>query len=357
MFSALENLKIRIEGGSHSERISLFVDGLPKGIKIDKKKLQKYVDRRKAQKAAYSTSRIEGDIVNFASGINENGELTGDTLEAYVLNTSQHSNDYTNLKNTPRPGHADFVASVKYGGKLDMNGGGPFSGRMTLAICILGGIAKQILLKNNIEVEGYISSIAGITSKSYKDSIISLDEIKNADPLFRVLDENKAKLMKEKISEAKENLDSVGGMVDCIAYNVPVGIGGPLFEGFEGKVSYAMFAIPAVKGVEFGAGFDISNMKGSTANDCFYYDENKKVKTYTNNNGGINGGITNGMPITMRVAFKPVPSIARPQKTINIETKENTIIEIKGRHDACIVPRAVVCVESMLLICLLDSLI
>ncbi len=357
MFSALENLKIRIEGGSHSERISLFVDGLPKGARIDKKKLQEYVDRRKAQKAAYSTSRLEGDVINFASGINENGELTGETLEAYVLNTSQHSNDYSNLKNTPRPGHADYVASVKYGGKLDMNGGGPFSGRMTLTICILGGIAKQILLEKNIEVEAYISSIGGVISKSYKDSLVSLDEIKKVDPLFRVLDENKANLMKEKISEAKENLDSIGGMIDCIAYNVPVGIGGPLFEGFEGKVAYAMFAIPAVKGVEFGAGFDISTMKGSKSNDCFYYNENKKVKTYTNNNGGINGGITNGMPITMRVAFKPVPSIARPQKTINMETKENTIIEIKGRHDACIVPRAVVCVESMLLICLLDSLI
>ena len=163
--------------------------------------------------------------------------------------------------------------------------------------------------------------------------------------------------MLEKIQQAAANKDSVGGVVEAIAYNLPVGLGGPLFESMEGKISYAMFAVPAVKGIEFGSGFDISKMTGSTANDCFYYDENKNVKTYTNNNGGINGGITNGMPLTIRVALKPTPSIAQEQKTIDMATKTNTTIQIKGRHDSCIVPRAVVCVESVLALCILDSII
>ena len=357
MFSALDKLKIEIYGASHAEKISLFVEGLPKGKKINIQELQEYVDRRKAQKAAFSTARLEGDVIHFASGITEDGTLTGEKLEAYVLNTSQHSNDYNNLVNTPRPGHADYVAKVKYKGEMDMRGGGIFSGRMTLTICILGGIARQLLREYGVDVEAYISSIAGIKSTSYKDKDLTIEEINKANPLFRVLDEEKGAQMMEKISEAKSNMDSVGGTVDCMAFNVPVGLGGPLFEGFEGKLAYAMFAVPAVKGVEFGAGFDISNMKGSTANDGFYYDDNKVVKTYTNNNGGINGGITNGMPITLRVAFKPTPSIAQKQKTINMETKENVELEIKGRHDACIVPRAVVCVESVVEIALLDSLL
>lgn len=356
MLSSLDNLKIEINGASHAESIDVTVWGIPKGIEIDLDELQEYVDRRKARKTIYSTKRLEEDKINVLSGI-ENGVTTGDAIKCVVYNLDPHSNDYTKLQDTPRPSHADYVAKVKYNGKEDMRGGGRFSGRMTLTICILGGIAKQILKKHNIQVEGYVQSIAGINSTSYKDRDIKAEEIQALDNSFRVIDLDKKELMLEKIQQAAANKDSVGGVVEAIAYNLPVGLGGPLFESMEGKISYAMFAVPAVKGIEFGSGFDISKMTGSTANDCFYYDENKNVKTYTNNNGGINGGITNGMPLTIRVALKPTPSIAQEQKTIDMATKTNTTIQIKGRHDSCIVPRAVVCVESVLALCILDSII
>ena len=356
MLSSLDNLKIEINGASHAESIDVTVWGIPQGIKIDLDELQEYVDRRKARKTIYSTKRLEEDKINVLSGI-ENGVTTGDAIKCVVYNLDPHSSDYTKLQDTPRPSHADYVAKVKYNGKEDMRGGGRFSGRMTLTICILGGIAKQILKNHNIQVEGYVQSIAGINSTSYKDRDIKAEEIQALDNSFRVIDLDKKELMLEKIQQAAANKDSVGGVVEAIAYNLPVGLGGPLFESMEGKISYAMFAVPAVKGIEFGSGFDISKMTGSTANDCFYYDENKNVKTYTNNNGGINGGITNGMPLTIRVALKPTPSIAQEQKTIDMATKTNTTIQIKGRHDSCIVPRAVVCVESVLALCILDSII
>lgn len=356
MLSSLDNLKIEINGASHAESIDVTVWGIPQGIEIDLDELQEYVDRRKARKTIYSTKRLEEDKINVLSGI-ENGVTTGDAIKCVVYNLDPHSNDYTKLQDTPRPSHADYVAKVKYNGKEDMRGGGRFSGRMTLTICILGGIAKQILKNHNIQVEGYVQSIAGINSTSYKDRDIKAEEIQALDDKFRVIDLDKKELMLEKIQQAAANKDSVGGVVEAIAYNLPVGLGGPLFESMEGKISYAMFAVPAVKGIEFGSGFDISKMTGSTANDCFYYDENKNVKTYTNNNGGINGGITNGMPLTIRVALKPTPSIAQEQKTIDMATKTNTTIQIKGRHDSCIVPRAVVCVESVLALCILDSII
>lgn len=356
MLSKLENLKIEINGASHAESIDVTVWGIPKGQSIDVEKLQEYVDRRKARRTVYSTKRLEEDKINVLSGI-ENGLTTGDPIKCVVYNKDPHSNDYTKLQDTPRPSHADYVAKVKYNGQEDMRGGGRFSGRMTLTICILGGIAKQLLEKKGIAVEGYVQSIAGINSTSYKDRDILASEIEDLDSSFRVLDLDKKELMLKSIQEAASQKDSVGGVVEAIAYNLPVGLGGPLFESMEGKISYAMFAVPAVKGIEFGKGFEISNMRGSSANDCFYYDDNKNVKTYTNNNGGINGGITNGMPLTIRVALKPTPSIAQQQKTINMATKTNTTIEIKGRHDACIVPRAVVCVESVLALCVLDSLI
>ena len=356
MLSSLDNLKIEINGASHAESIDVTVWGIPQGIKIDLDELQEYVDRRKARKTIYSTKRLEEDKINVLSGI-ENGVTTGDAIKCVVYNLDPHSSDYTKLQDTPRPSHADYVAKVKYNGKEDMRGGGRFSGRMTLTICILGGIAKQILKSHNIQVEGYVQSIANINSTSYKDRDIKAEEIQALDNSFRVIDLDKKELMLEKIQQAAANKDSVGGVVEAIAYNLPVGLGGPLFESMEGKISYAMFAVPAVKGIEFGSGFDISKMTGSTANDCFYYDENKNVKTYTNNNGGINGGITNGMPLTIRVALKPTPSIAQEQNTIDMATKTNTTIQIKGRHDSCIVPRAVVCVESVLALCILDSII
>lgn len=356
MLSSLENLKVEIKGASHSEKIEVIISNIPKGKKIDLVKLQEYVDRRKARKTIYSTKRLEEDKIEVLSGI-ENSMTTGEDIHCVVYNKDPHSNDYKALEFKPRPSHADYVAYVKYDGKEDMRGGGRFSGRMTLTLCILGGIAKQLMENMNINVDAYVSQIGDVKATSYMDREISHEEIVALDPAFRVIGEDKKEKMLELITNCAQDMDSIGGVVECIAYNVPVGLGGPLLESLEGKISYAMFAVPAIKGIEFGAGFEISKMRGSQANDCFYYDENKNVKTYTNNNGGINGGISNGMPITLKVALKPTPSIAKEQKTIDMISKENTTIAIKGRHDACIVPRAVVCVESVVNLCILDSLV
>jgi len=354
MLNNFRHLDVEILGASHADRITLRVKGLPQGKRIDLDELQAFVDRRRASINAFSTKRIEKDIIHISSGM-VNGVLDGKLFEAYVLNENRHSSDYDNLKDTPRPSHADYAAYVKWNGKEDMRGGGKFSGRMTLTICILGGIAKQLLRDYGIDVEAYISSIGGIKASSYKDEIPSIDSFNGIDNIFRVL-KNKDAVEKEIEKVASEG-DSIGGTIECIAYNVMPGLSDTLFESLEGKISSSLFAIPAVKGVEFGLGFDISSQRGSQANDEFYYDEEKKVRTYSNNNGGINGGIANGMPITMRVAIKPTPSISKPQRTINLKTKENVILEIKGRHDACIVPRAVAPVEAAVAIALLDCIL
>ena len=354
MLNNFDKLKVEILGASHSERITLKVQGLPKGKKIDLDELQAFVDRRRAKLSAYSTKRIEQDLVHVESGL-ENGVLTGDLFEAYVLNTNKKSNDYDNLKYTPRPSHADYAAYVKWDGKEDMVGGGKFSGRMTVAICILGGIAKQLLREYGISVEAYVSSIGNIKASSYKDSLPTLESFKDLDQSFRLF-KNKEEI-ENLIQEVASQQDSIGGSIECIAYNVKAGLSDALFDSMEGKISSTLFAIPAIKGIEFGSGFDLCEMQGSKANDEFYYDEDKKVKTYTNNNGGINGGITNGMPITLRVAVKPTPSISKEQRSINLLTKENVKLEIHGRHDACIVPRAVAPVEAGVAIAILDSIL
>ena len=349
----LNRLKVEITGASHADRITIKVQGLPKGKKIDLDELQAFVDRRRAKASAYSTKRIEGDVINIASGLDGN-VLNGDIFEAYVLNTNTKSSDYENIKDTPRPSHADYVAYEKWHGKEDMVGGGKFSGRMTVAICILGGIAKQLLSKKDVDVEAYISSIGNIQASTYKDALPSVDSFKELDQSFRVF--KKKDEIDKLIEDTASNADSIGGVVECIVYNAPIGLQDTLFDSMEGKLSEAIFAIPAVKGVEFGLGFDITKLNGSKANDEFYYD-GEKVKTYSNNNGGINGGITNGMPILMRVAIKPTPSIGKVQRTINLKTKENVEIQIKGRHDACIVPRAVAPIEASVAITILDSML
>ena len=354
MLNNLDNLKINILGASHADRITLIVDGLPKGKKIDLDALQKFVDRRKASNSAFSTKRLEQDKVHIASGLKD-GVLTGERFEAYVENENVRSKDYSSILDTPRPSHADYVAYVKWTGKEDMRGGGKFAGRLTVAIFILGGIAKQLLREYGIDVEAYVSSIGNIKASSYKDEIPSADSFKGLNDSFRLFaKQDEITALIEKTASEK---DSIGGVIECIAYNVKPGISDTLFDSLEGKISSCVFAVPAVKGIEFGAGFDITQMTGSIANDEFYYDENGNVKTYTNNNGGINGGISNGMPITIAVAIKPTPSIAKVQRTINVKTKENTTIEIQGRHDACIVPRAVAPIESAMAIAILDSMI
>ncbi len=345
-------LKVEIFGASHSSEIGVIVNGFKKE-KVCLRKLQKFVDRRKAKVAAYSTKRLEQDKIIIESG-RTNGYLCGE-FKAVIKNTNQNSKDYSNLIVAPRPSHADFVAWQKYGEKFDYRGGGKFSGRLTAPMCIAGGLCKQILEKKGITINAYISQIGLVKGASYKDTDIEKIDLNNLDKDFPLLDDGKKEKMLEVIENARANLDSLGGVIECVIKGVPIGAGEYMFDSLESIISHLAFAVPAVKGIEFGSGFDLASMYGSQANDCFYY-EGDKVKTKTNNNGGINGGMANGMPITFRVVVKPTPSIAKEQDTINMQTKENAKLKIEGRHDACIVPRAVPVIEAISAIAIYDSL-
>ena len=347
------DIQMNVYGSSHGEKIGVQISGLPCGVKIDLDKLQNHVDRRKASSSTFSTQRIEPDRVVCERGIDEKGFVCADSVEFSVYNTTAKSSDYADLKYKPRPSHADYPAYVKYGLEVDLSGGGKYSGRLTLPLCIAGGIAEQLLAEKGVFVCSYISSIAGIDGKSYKDAILTLDELEQAkkDPFFFLKD--KKEQVEAKLKEAKDNLDSLGGIIETVIYGLPIGIGDSLFDGAESAISSAVFSVPAVKGVEFGLGFDFAYTTGSKSNDAYYYDGNR-VKTLTNNNGGIVGGMTNGSPVTFRTVIKPTPSIGIEQKTVDLKNKSNTTIQIKGRHDVCITPRAVAPVESVTAFALLD---
>jgi chorismate synthase len=309
------------------------------------------MDRRRAKNTAYSTKRLEGDKVVVQKGL-KNGTLKKD-FKAVIKNTEQKSADYSNLVKTPRPAHADFVAWTKYGNGFDYRGGGKFSGRMTAPMCIAGGLCKQILDSKGIKINAYIKEIGGVKGKGYFDLPNCCFE--GLDQNFPLLDESVKEQMQEKINLARENGDSVGGVIECVITGVPVGAGEYMFDSLESVISHLAFAVPAVKGIEFGAGFMLASMNGSQANDAFYY-ENGIVKTKTNNNGGINGGMANGMPIVFRVVVKPTPSISIEQDTVDLDKKQNAKIKIGGRHDACITPRAVPVIEAISAIAIYDSL-
>lgn len=350
MLNFFDNLDISVEGASHTEEIVTTIKGVEIGKKIDLDELQAYCDRRRSNNPTLTTPRREADELIFTSGFDIEvingvrlGTVTGDIVVT-VKNKVNNSRDYESLKNTPRPAHADYTALQKYGAGVDLRGGGRFSGRLTLMHCIAGGIAKQLLKEYGVEVRAYISEIGRVKGKSYKDSPISIEDIDGVEDKSFLTLANKDE-MYEEIAKARGEGDSVGGVVECVIFNSPTGLGGELALGVEGRLAGFLYSIPAVKGVEFGAGFDITKMRGSEANDPFRFD-GAKVVTETNNNGGINGGITNGMPVLMRVAFKPTPSISKEQKTVDLKKMENVTITIAGRHDACIVTRAVVGVES-----------
>ncbi len=346
-------LDVEIFGASHSEEIGVCVMGFGTQT-VDLEKLQEFVDRRRAKNTAYSTKRIEDDKIEVQKGL-KNGVIRG-KFRAVIKNTSQKSKDYEHLIKTPRPSHADYVAYTKYGDKFDYRGGGKFSGRLTAPMCIAGGICKQALEEKGITINAYISQIGTIKGASYLDTDIEKIDLANLDKDFPLLDSAKKQAMLDSIEKARQDLDSLGGVIECVIKGVPVGTGEYMFDSLESKISHLMFGVPAVKGIEFGSGFNLAQMKGSDANDSFYYDKDGAVKTKTNNNGGINGGIANGMPITFRVVIKPTPSIAKEQDTINLVTKENVKIKIEGRHDACITPRAVPVVEAVSAIAIFDSL-
>ena len=345
-------MKLSIFGESHGEAIGIVIDGIKQGVKIDTNLIEFEMQRRAPGNSQLATPRKEPDKVEIVSGV-FNGFTTGAPICGLIYNTNTKSKDYQNF--APRPGHADFTARAKFNGFEDYRGGGHFSGRITAPLTFAGAICKQILKEQGIEIASHIKNINGVEDEDFSSIDINLLKSlqKNSFPL---LNKDKEKEMVDKILKAKENSDSVGGIIECACVGVKAGIGSPFFESIESKISQMMFSIPAIKGIEFGAGFNFCNMLGSIANDSFIT-ENEKIITTTNNNGGINGGITNGMPIVFKVAVKPTPSIAKTQNTINFETLENTTINIKGRHDPCIVIRALPVVEAGLAICILDSIL
>jgi len=349
-------LSLSIFGQSHAPAIGMTLDGLPAGIEINQDKLQQFLNRRAPGRNPWSTTRKEDDIPEFLTGL-VNGKTRGAPLTAVIYNQNTKSSDYDNIKKIPRPGHADYPAHVKYGGFQDVAGGGHFSGRLTAPLCIAGGIALQILEKKGIYIGAHIASIGGVHDEKFDLVNIGKELLQDvAEKEFPVVDDGAGSAMKDVVEAARKNLDSVGGVVECAIVGLPVGLGAPMFDGMENRLSALMFAIPAIKGIEFGAGFDVAAMSGSENNDE-YYDEDGVVKTRTNHHGGILGGLTTGMPLTFKVAIKPTSSIARKQNSIDLTSGERVELEIQGRHDPCIVPRAVPCVEAVAAICILDVLL
>ena len=327
-----KTLTLSIFGTSHGPSIGMNLSGIPSEASINLDVLQEFMARRAPGNSPFSTSRKEPDIPKFVSGLrsvssrnSRNLTADGSEIKAIIYNRDVKSSDYSKIANTPRPGHADYTAHVKYGGTEDSRGGGAFSGRMTAPLCIAGGICKQLLAERGIYINASIHDIHGNAE----------------DPLSEI---KKAQVLR----------DSVGGTILCTISGLEAGYGGPLFEGLEGRIAEIVYAIPAVKGIEFGAGFESTRMYGSENNDEFYYDERGTVCTRTNNCGGILGGISDGMDIEFRVAIKPTPSIARPQKTIVYDSTEEAEIEVHGRHDPCIAPRAVPCVEAAAAVVITD---
>ena len=333
-------------GESHGNAIGVTITGLPAGLVLDLDALKFDMNRRATGKNKLSTARKEADEIEFLSGLFE-GKTTGTPLTLIIRNTDQHSKDYSQLKILPRPSHADYSGSVRYNGCSDYRGGGHFSGRLTAPLVAAGSIAKQILAQKHIFVGAHIASIAGIADTPLDPVADQRDLLAEAAAKdFPVLDDQAGQAMQQAILRAREEQDSVGGTIQCAVYGLPVGMGSPdLDENVEGIFARHLFAVPAVKGVEFGAGFALAGMRGSQANDPFYLDGDA-IRTRTNHSGGVNGGITNGMPVLFTVAMRPTPSIAQEQDTVNLVTGENAKLSIHGRHDPCIVHRAVPVIEA-----------
>lgn len=345
-------LRISVFGQSHGPAVGVVVDGLPAGEAVDLRALAAFLDRRRPGKNALSTARNEPDAPVFLSGL-ENGVTCGAPLCAVIQNTDPRPGDYEALADTPRPSHADYTAWVKWKGQADLRGGGHLSGRLTAPLCVAGGIAKQILERRGVFVGAHLASVGGEEDRGFPlhptpELLKSL-----AAKSFPALDDGAGARMQAVIRAAGEAGDSVGGVIECTAVGLPTGLGEPLFDGVENRLAAALFGIPAVKGVEFGAGFASARLRGSENNDPFAV-EDGKVFTAGNRAGGILGGITTGMPVTLRAAIKPTPSIALPQRTIRLSTMEPAELEIRGRHDPCIACRAVPVLEAVTAAVLLD---
>ena len=339
-------------GSSHGKALGAVVDGCPANLELSEDDIQIELNKRRPGTSALTTSRKEGDKIEIVSGIFE-GKTDGTPITGIVYNTNQKSKDYSNIKNTPRPGHGDFCWMEKYG-IYDYNGGGRGSGRITIGHVIGGAIAKKLLKTQGIEITSHVVQIGDIKAKNIDYEKLKENIDKNN---VKCGDLEAAKLMEELILAKKQEGDSVGGIVETIATGVPAGLGEPVFGKLDGDLAQILMSINAVKGVEIGLGFESAKSSASEINDEFHYDEDNSIKTKTNNSGGILGGMSNGMPIVSRIAVKPTPSISKIQNTIDLERQENTTIEISGRHDPCICPRVTAVAESATAIILADHMI
>ncbi len=349
-------LKISIFGQSHSEAIGVIIDGLPAGLTINEEKLQKFMERRAPGRNKMSTQRHEADKPVFLSGVID-GKTCGAPLCAVIYNSDARSKDYSEIADKPRPGHADYTAHIKYGGFQDVRGGGHFSGRLTAPLCIAGGIILGFLCDEGITVGAHVASVHNVRDESFDAVNVTAEQLENlATKEIAVIDENTAPKIEQVIENARISLDSVGGTIECAAVGLPVGLGDPMFDGMENRIARLVFGIPAIKGIEFGAGFRAAEMFGSENNDPFYFDGDQ-IKTRTNNHGGILGGITSGMPLIFRCAVKPTPSIMREQDTISLSQMSDAKLTINGRHDPCITLRALPCVISATAIAIYDALL
>ena len=351
-----ERLRVSIFGESHGNGIGALVEGLPAGEPIDFDALARFMARRQGGRNALSTARKEPDVPELISGVTD-GKTNGFPLCIRIANTNTRSGDYNDLADTPRPSHADYTSYIKWHGRADMRGGGHFSGRLTAPVCAAGGIAKQILLRRGIAVGAHLWSVGKITDAPFPmcpDTAL-LDNIAAKD--FPVIDDAAGTKMQQLILAAREVSDSVGGSIECMILGLPAGLGDPMFDGIENRLARALFGIPAVKGLEFGGGFAMCEQHGSEVNDAFCIDKNNEIATLSNYSGGIQGGITNGMPVRFRVGIKPTPSIAKEQQSVSLSQHTARKLEIRGRHDPCIAQRAVPVIEAVAALVALDCLL
>ena len=343
-----KNIQFTIFGESHGVAVGGVLSSVPHGVKLDFPYIDMFLKRRN-HKALYTTKRQETDSYEILSGVKD-GVTTGAPLAFIIRNKDAKGKDYSELERLVRPGHSDYPAFVKYNGFNDVSGGGHFSGRLTAPLTFAGSIARQILRDKGIEIYSYVMSVGNTACPSEANYA---KELQSAD--FPVADDGYKEKFMQEIENASQQGDSVGGVIRCVIKNIPAGVGEPFFHSVESEMASMMFSIPAVKGVEFGKGFEITRIKGSEANDC-YTVQDGEISTVTNNNGGVTGGITNGADVDFQVAVKPTPSIFKPQNTVDVNTKTNEILQLKGRHDSCIVPRATVAVESGAALVILDLL-
>ena len=348
-----KHIQVSVFGQSHSKAIGAVIDGLPAGVKIDSEKVAAFMRRRAPGNTKYSTKRREADEPVVLSGLVD-GVTCGAPLGFLIENTNTRSSDYDNLRAVPRPGHADYPANVRYGGYQDVAGGGHFSGRLTAPLCFAGAVCLQILEQKGVQVQAHIYELAGVRDIPFDP--ITITDARPGEKVYPVISDACSEEMKAEIEKARMSADSVGGIVECAVTGMPAGLGDPMFDGVENQLARNIFGVPAMKGLEFGNGFACAKLRGSQNNDPYTIDENGKIVTTSNNNGGILGGITSGMPILFRVAVKPTSSIGKEQQSVNLNTMQPEKLIVHGRHDPCIVPRAVPVIEAVTAITMLDIL-